>query len=77
MSEVALDPKETLNHIVNRISEAMAFLHTFEDSRPGQISLERLEEGLMWAQVVAHNIPLKPFIQPAEEPKKDENIPSE
>lgn len=70
------NPKETLSHIVNKISEAMAFLHCFEDSRPGQIALERLEEGLMWSQVVAHNISLKPPIETSDE-KKDENISNE
>ncbi len=70
------NPKEVLSEIVNKISEAMANLHAFHDSRPGQIALERLEEGLMWSQVVAHNIPLKPLIEASEE-KKDENISSE
>jgi hypothetical protein len=69
--------KEVLNEIVNKISEAMANLHAFHDSRPGQIALERLEEGLMWSQVVAHNIPLKPLIEASNEEKKDENIPNE
>lgn len=70
------DSKEALSQIVNKISEAMAFLHAFHDSRPGQIALERLEEGLMWSQVVAHNIPLKPLIEASDE-KKDENISNE
>lgn len=72
-----LSPKEVLNQIVNKISEAMANLHAFHDSRPGQIALERLEEGLMWAQVVAHNVPLKPSMEATSEEKKDENISSE
>ena len=59
---------ELLNTIVNKISEVMAIMNMFEDSRPGSIAFERLEESIMWLQVMAHNVQLKP------EEKKDEEI---
>jgi hypothetical protein len=53
-------PQELLDTMLSRISEIMALMDTFEDSRPGSMAFTKLEEAMMWLQVMAHNIPLKP-----------------
>lgn len=53
-------PMQLLEEIVKCVSHAMAILDQFETSRSGNIVFERLEEALMWSQVMAHNVTLKP-----------------
>lgn len=55
-------PMQLLEEIVKAISRAMAVMDQFESSRSGNIVFERLEEALMWAQVMAHNVKLKPIV---------------
>lgn len=53
-------PKELLGSIISKISEVMAIMDNFQDSRPGSLAFTKLEEAIMWLQVMAHNAPLKP-----------------
>lgn len=52
-------PLEVLDQMVKCLSQAMALMDLFQDSRSGQIAFQKLEESLMWLQVMAHNVPLK------------------
>lgn len=61
-------PKEMLGVIINKISEVMGIMDNFQDSRPGSLAFTKLEEAIMWLQVMTHNAPLKP--------KCEENIVS-
>ena len=63
--------KELLQRMVNKVSEVMAIMEMFESSRAGSIAFTHLEEGLMWLQVLAHNVPLKPS---NIEVKEQENV---
>lgn len=62
--------KELLHKMVNKISEVMGIMDMFQDSRPGSLAFTHLEEGMMWLQVLAHNVPLKEKV----EEKKDEIV---
>jgi hypothetical protein len=59
MSEQS-QPMQLLEEFVKAVSRAMAVIDQFEPSRSGNITFERLEEAMMWAQVMAHNVTLKP-----------------
>lgn len=63
------NPKELLSHMMNRISEVMAIMNNFEDSRPGEKAFTHLEEGLMWLQLLCHNVQLKPLNEIENEEK--------
>ena len=53
-----------MNDIVKRIEEIMEIIRGFEESRPGSIAFERLEESIMWLNVLVHNVPQKPILDP-------------
>ena len=45
--------------IVGKVEEVFAVINQFQESRPGSIAYERLEEAIMWLNVMCHNIALK------------------
>lgn len=59
-------PMQLLEEIVKCISRAMGIMDSFQPSRSGNIAFERLEEAMMWCQVMANNVPLKPITQEPE-----------
>lgn len=67
------NPSEMLHQIVNKISEVMAIMDAFQDSRPGSIAFTKLEEAIMWLQVMTHNVALKPYV----DEKSVENVSAE
>lgn len=58
--ENEMSPKDMLGAIISKISEVMGIMDNFQDSRPGSLAFTKLEEAIMWLQVMAHNAPLKP-----------------
>lgn len=52
-------PRELLDIMVGKVSEIMGIMDMFEDSRPGSLAFTHFEEGMMWLQVLTHNIQLK------------------
>lgn len=64
-------PKILLNNMINKISQIMADMDKFEDSRSGSLSFTKLEEAMMWLQVMAHNVPLKPLEQDVQVEERD------
>lgn len=52
-------PKEMLATMINKVHEIMGLMDRFQDSRSGSISFTKLEEAMMWLQVMTHSVPLK------------------
>lgn len=63
---------ELLNEMVNKISQVMAIMEMFKPSRPGSIAFTKLEEAMMWLQVLTVNIPLKQKNDDNEDEAKEE-----
>lgn len=73
-------PKDLLNTMISKITEVMGIMEIFDLSRPGSIAFTKLEESIMWLQVLCHTIPFKPkddefepeVIDLSDEKKSDE-----
>jgi hypothetical protein len=50
---------ELLQTMIKNISEVMGIMDQFQDSRSGSIAFTKLEEAIMWLQVMVHNVPFK------------------
>lgn len=48
-----------VKQIVDKIEEIFRIIDLFDDSRPGNIGFTKLEEAIMWLNVMAHNVSLK------------------
>jgi hypothetical protein len=64
-------PKDILSSMIGKISEVMGNMDKFQDSRSGSIAFTKLEEAMMWLQVMVHNVPLKPLMQDVKVEERD------
>lgn len=56
--------------MVEKIESVLQMIEKFEHSRPGSIAFTKLEEGIMWLNVMTHHIPLKTEVSE----NKEENV---
>lgn len=61
---------ENIKEIMEHVENIFKLIDKYEPSRMGSIAFTKLEEAVLWLQVMVQNIPLK---EKAEE-KKDELI---
>jgi len=62
----ALDKPELIQHVVQLATGIMDVIDLFEPSRPGSIAFTKIEECIMWMQVLINNIARKPDVQVKE-----------
>ncbi len=65
---------EVMNDIVQRIDGVMEIIRSFEESRPGSIAFTKLEEAIMWLNVMVHHVPQKPVPDCPIDAKKEEVV---
>jgi hypothetical protein len=54
---------EILSKVVSLINNVMGYIDLFEPNRPASIAVTKLEEAVMWSQVMIANVALKPETQ--------------
>jgi hypothetical protein len=62
-----------LNEIVQNIENVFKIIDRYQNSRPGSIAFTKLEEAILWLQVMVHNIPVKENV--AEPLAVETNLP--
>lgn len=62
-----------LTEILDHIQAAMNVIDLYEVSKPGSMAFTKLEEAIMWSQVLVHRIPLKQVVNDTEKVVNDEN----
>ena len=50
---------EVINKVVSLVNNIMGFIDLYEPNRPGSIAITKLEEAVMWCQVMINNVGLK------------------
>lgn len=50
---------ESLAEIYPHFEKVMNFIETYESSRPGSMAFTKLEEAILWLQVMVNNVSLK------------------
>lgn len=51
--------KEIVSKIIEHVNTVMGFLDLYEPNRPASIAVTKLEEAVMWSQVMVANCKLK------------------
>jgi hypothetical protein len=51
--------KEVMAKMVDQINLIMGFIDLYEPNRPGSIAITKLEEAVMWSQVMVNNASLR------------------
>lgn len=54
-----VEAAKVIEDIVKRIEQVMHVVNLFEDSRPTEKSLTKLEEAIMWMNVMVHHVELR------------------
>lgn len=49
---------ENLNEFIELMKKAMEIINLYEDSRPGNFAFTKLEEAILWTQVLVGQVPL-------------------
>jgi hypothetical protein len=50
---------KNISQFIKHVDAAMKVIESYEASRPGSLSFTKLEEAILWAQVMVNQIPLK------------------
>lgn len=53
--------------MVQQVESVLKMIDKFEPSRPGSIAFQKLEEAIMWLNVMTHHIPLKADVTETKE----------
>lgn len=51
--------REVIAKVVDQVNAIMGFIDLYEANRPGSIAITKLEEAVMWCQVMVNNVNLK------------------
>ena len=51
--------ESVIGKVVHHITQVMDIIDLYEPSRPGQLAFTKLEEAIMWSQVMVNNIAQK------------------
>lgn len=59
MEKLSSEKAEIMSDIMKRIEDVMAIIDSFEISRPGLMVFTKLDEAILWSQVLVSKIALK------------------
>jgi hypothetical protein len=66
------EKNEIIGKIVGLINNVMGYIELFEPNRPASIAITKLEEAVMWSQVMVANVNLKEDVKQKIQDLKDE-----
>ena len=65
------DRATVMTAVIQNIESVMRIMDLYEQSRPGSIAYQKLEEAILWLQVMTANVQFKtPVLTPASEEVK-------
>lgn len=57
--DVNQERSDVMKDVMKRIEDVMAIVDRYEISRPGSMAFTKLEEAILWIQVLVSNVSLK------------------
>lgn len=66
--EAKIEHQKVMQDIVNKVDDLLKVVGLFEESRPTEKSVTKLEEAVMWMNVMCHHVPMKPIHENISEP---------